>query len=126
MLEPFHVAALSSSSASSSSSPTNQYVFGRKESFHLRRSEGWRTVFYLPRQERVRMRLGAPEVAVFGLYGSRDVLPSHARFEFFHPLNSRRQGRVAMTTVANGASLKKRSISKGLKVRMIEKPKVVK
>ncbi|ESO01397.1 hypothetical protein HELRODRAFT_174954 [Helobdella robusta] len=75
-------------SSSSSSSPLTHYVTGTTEHFRLRRRESWKTVMYVMKSVKLKIKLEAPRTAVFGIYGNRNEMPSHTRFEFFHPLTA--------------------------------------
>ena len=64
-----------------------QYPLGRRFEKEVPPHSFWRTQFYMSNSEFVKFNFSVPSYAVIGVYGRKNVQPTHAQYDFFHVLD---------------------------------------
>ena len=64
-----------------------QYPLGRRFEQEVPPHSFWRTQFYMSDSEFVKFNFSVPSYAIIGIYGRKNVQPTHAQYDFFHVLD---------------------------------------
>ncbi len=66
-----------------------QYPLGRSLAEDIPPHSFWRTQFYLPTSSFVKFNFSLPAEAVIGVYGRKNVQPTHTQYDFLHVIDGR-------------------------------------
>jgi len=77
-----------------------QYPLGRRIGQEVPAHGLWRTQFYLPDARFIKFNFSVPLSAVMGIYGRRNVHPTHTQYDFFHVVDGQR-GALTQSTAGH-------------------------
>lgn len=64
-----------------------QYPLGKMLEQEIPPQTFWRTQFYMPHSQFVKFNFTLPSQSVIGVYGRKNIEPSHTQYDFFHVMD---------------------------------------